>query len=61
MSGPKIEARVVVSKDGLYIVTGNVPLATQTIVTDREGGSELWKQGEPVRTQEKYSLCRCGE
>jgi CDGSH-type Zn-finger protein len=61
VSGPKIEARVVVSKNGPYIVTGNVPLATQTIVTDREGGSELWKQGEPVQTQEKYSLCRCDQ
>ena len=61
MSGPKAEARVVVSKDGPYIVTGNVPLATQTIVADADGGSELWKQGEPVRTQEKYALCRCGQ
>jgi hypothetical protein len=51
MSGPKAEVRVVVSKDGPYIVTGNVQLATQTIVTDRDGGSELWKQGEPVRTR----------
>jgi len=60
MSGPKAEVRVVVSKDGPYVVTGNVPLATQTIVADADGGSELWKQGEPIEAREKYSLCRCG-
>ena len=61
MSGPKAEVRVVVLKNGPYVVTGNVLLATQTIVTDADGGSELWKQGEPIPTQEKYSLCRCGQ
>ena len=61
MSGPKVEARVAVSKDGPYVVTGNIPLATQTILADHDGGSEHWKESEPVRTEAKYSLCRCGQ
>ena len=34
-SDPK--ARVVVSKDGPYLVVGSVPLAEQIIATDTEG------------------------
>ena len=53
--------KVVVSKDGPYIVTGNAPLAKQVIGTDADGGSETWEQGEIYPTQEKYALCRCGQ
>ena len=53
-------ARVVVSKDGPYVVTGNVRLSRQIIGTDSEGGSETWIEGEIVAGGEKYSLCRCG-
>jgi CDGSH-type Zn-finger protein len=60
MSEPETEARVVVSRDGPYIVTGHVPLAKQTIVTDAEGGSETWQQSDPFPAQERYALCRCG-
>lgn len=61
MPGPKANARAVVSKNGPYVVTGNVPLAAQTIVADADGGSELWRQGEPLEAREKYSLCRSGQ
>jgi CDGSH-type Zn-finger protein len=54
------EARVVVSKDGPYMVTGGPPLARQTILTDAEGGSERWEEGETFRARETYALCRCG-
>jgi CDGSH-type Zn-finger protein len=56
----KHSARVVVSKDGPYLVSGGVPLAKQTIVSDSEGGSESWQQGKSYTTQETYALCRCG-
>jgi CDGSH-type Zn-finger protein len=61
MSGPKIDARVVVSRDGPYIVTGHVPLAKQTIIADADGGSEMWEQSDPFPVQEKVALCRCGQ
>ena len=56
----KTRAHVVVTKDGPYLVSGDVPLAKQTIVTDDEGGSEAWKESAPYKSQKSYALCRCG-
>jgi CDGSH-type Zn-finger protein len=61
MTNAKIAARILVSKDGPYVVTGPIPLATQTISTDAEGGSEKWKKGKRFSAPEKYALCRCGQ
>jgi CDGSH-type Zn-finger protein len=60
MTKPKGEPRVVVSKNGPYLVSGAVPLARQTIVPDAEGGSEQWRESQPLPAQESYALCRCG-
>jgi CDGSH-type Zn-finger protein len=60
MASAASNARVVVSKNGPYMVTGNVPLSKQTIGTDPEGGSEKWIEGASVPAGEKYALCRCG-
>src|SRR6185437_6561261 len=54
------EPRVVVSKNGPYLVSGGVPLAAQTIVADQAGESHAWKQGAAVPASESYALCRCG-
>lgn len=56
----KTGARVVVTRDGPYLVSGDVPLSKQTIVTDEEGGSEAWKASAPFKSQKSYALCRCG-
>jgi CDGSH-type Zn-finger protein len=60
MTKPKGEPRVVVTKNGPYLVSGAVPLARQTIVADREGGSEQWRESQPFPLAESYALCRCG-
>jgi len=60
MTNAKIAARVLVSKDGPYVVAGHVPLAKQTICTDADGGSEKWEEGDRYPTREGYALCRCG-
>lgn len=60
MTAAKTGARVVISKNGPYVVSGSVPLAKQTITADAEGGSETWAEGVAFPPQEKYSLCRCG-
>lgn len=60
MTRPANDVRVAVSKDGPYIVTGNVPLSRQTIGTDTEGDSETWVAGETLPAQATYALCRCG-
>jgi CDGSH-type Zn-finger protein len=61
MPNSKTKARVVVSKNGPYLVTGELPIAEQIIGTDAEGSSESWKQGKSYKTQESCALCRCGQ
>ena len=61
MLTPKTEAGVVISKDGPYIVSGNIPLSTQSIAVDSDGGSETWLEGKAFPTSETYALCRCGQ
>jgi CDGSH-type Zn-finger protein len=60
MSNPTSEPKVVVTKNGPYLVTGGIPMSRQTIVADREGNGEKWSEGETFPTQERYALCRCG-
>jgi CDGSH-type Zn-finger protein len=60
MTKTKAEPRVVVSKNGPYLVSGSVPLSRQTIVADQEGGSEQWREGAAFPAQQSYALCRCG-
>ncbi len=60
MEHKKFHARVVVSKDGPYIVSGGVPLSTQTIAADAGGDSTAWTETGTFSQAEKYALCRCG-
>lgn len=61
MAKPKHHARITVAKDGPYMVSGAVPLATQTIVANAEGDSENWREGKTIAVPESYALCRCGQ
>lgn len=54
------EQRIQVTKNGPYLVTGDLPLAKQIIGTDAQGESTEWIEGESYETQERYLLCRCG-
>ena len=54
------EPKVVVAKNGPYLVTGGIPLSRQTIVTDSAGESETWLEGDAFPARESYALCRCG-
>lgn len=60
MTRNKAHAQVTVSKDGPYLVVGDIALAKQTIVADAEGGSEAWEEGPPLEHAATYALCRCG-
>ncbi|HEV8087776.1 MAG TPA: CDGSH iron-sulfur domain-containing protein [Actinomycetota bacterium] len=55
------DMRITVTENGPYRVTGSVPLVPRTIVTDDEGFSVEWGEGEPYATEATYDLCRCGE
>ena len=53
-------ARVAVSKEGPYLVSGDVPLSASTIDVDAAGQSTSWEKGPASPRQAAYALCRCG-
>jgi CDGSH-type Zn-finger protein len=60
MSKPDVEVKVVVTRNGPYLVTGGAPLSEQTIFAGANGDSEAWREGERFPHQDSYALCRCG-
>jgi CDGSH-type Zn-finger protein len=53
-------AKIQISKDGPYMVSGELPMAKQTIGTNPAGESIEWIAGEHYPAQAQYALCRCG-
>lgn len=53
--------KVVVSKDGPYIVTGGVPLDMQIIEPNEDGLSWNWNRAKSFNKKGEYHLCRCGQ
>lgn len=51
--------KIIVSKNGPYLVTGNIPLS-EKIITPKGRGYEL-KDGRKLPQSEEYALCRCGK
>jgi CDGSH-type Zn-finger protein len=51
---------IAVSRNGPYLVQGGVKIAHQHIVTNENGESLEWREGEVVPAGETYALCRCG-
>jgi CDGSH-type Zn-finger protein len=57
----KNNKKVIISKDGPYLVSGNLSLGKDIAIAGDEGEPEEWQPGEQYPQQEKYSLCRCGQ
>jgi CDGSH-type Zn-finger protein len=55
--------KITITIDGPYLVQGAMPLAHQHIVTNAQGESLAWRQGNTVATPAvgRYALCRCGQ
>ena len=53
-------AEISVTKDGPYLVAGELPLAKATIGANDEGESIRWEWGNPYPEQKNFALCRCG-
>lgn len=49
-----------VTKDGPYIVTGDIPMSRQIVVVDEEGTPIAWEEGRSYPVTQIYALCRCG-
>jgi CDGSH-type Zn-finger protein len=58
--GPVAGQKITVTPDGPYFVSGRVPLAERSIVSDAEGTACEWRAGKKLPAGESYSLCRCG-
>ncbi len=54
-------ARIKVTKNGPYIITGNIPLSYMSIETDIHGEACQWLEVKKYPKQDLYLLCRCGK
>ncbi|MGH2959405.1 MAG: CDGSH iron-sulfur domain-containing protein [Solirubrobacterales bacterium] len=54
------EARIEITEDGPYLVSGGLPLRVETIVADENDESVAWAHGDEIPAKESYALCRCG-
>ncbi|MFA4855349.1 MAG: CDGSH iron-sulfur domain-containing protein [archaeon] len=57
----KDSGKIVVSKDGPYLVFGGLPLARDIAVPDSEGHPVKWAKGKSYQVKGTYALCRCGQ
>lgn len=53
-------AKVQITENGPYMVSGSLPLSKEIIGTNQAGESVKWKQGQKYPSQAQYALCRCG-
>jgi CDGSH-type Zn-finger protein len=53
--------RIKVTKNGPYLVFGNILLSGAEIVPDAEDYLLAWKETGKISDKETYSLCRCGK
>ena len=52
--------RIVVQKDGPYVVRGDVPLVRKDQIVSEYGEPLVWQMGDAIETEGEYQLCRCG-
>jgi len=50
-----------VSKNGPYIVSGNIPLLSMIIECEKQITPSKWVIGKKLNNSENYALCRCGQ
>jgi CDGSH-type Zn-finger protein len=52
--------RIVVLRNGPYVVYGRVPLKRKRKIVSPENNSLTWETGDVLETEDTYALCRCG-
>lgn len=57
----KSKPKIIISKNGPYLVSRSLPLDTQIIIPDKEGFPYKYKQGKKYSIKNSYLLCRCGK
>lgn len=56
-----VEMKVKIMKNGPYIITGNIPLYKQVMISDENGHATKFKEKKEISQKPSYSLCRCGQ
>jgi len=51
--------KIKISKNGPYLVSGNIPVGREDIIYD-EGVPLKWKKAEEIKADKDCALCRCG-
>jgi CDGSH-type Zn-finger protein len=54
------KGKIIISKNGPYLVSGNLPLSKEISTVGKEGEPEEWVKGKEYPRQKSYALCRCG-
>ena len=57
----KGKRKIKVTKNGPYLISGNIPITKQTIITDAKGVPNEWRPSDKYPAQENCTLCRCGQ
>jgi CDGSH-type Zn-finger protein len=57
---PNDKVKIKVSKNGPYLISGEIPLEENTIIRDSEGISYEWRAGKKYPAQRDCALCCCG-
>jgi CDGSH-type Zn-finger protein len=55
------KGKIVVTKNGPYMVSGKLPLGKEIAEVGGSGDPEIWAKGKDCPEQETYALCRCGQ
>ncbi|MCX6748810.1 MAG: CDGSH iron-sulfur domain-containing protein [Candidatus Pacearchaeota archaeon] len=55
------EKKIKITKDGPYLVSGNVPLSKEIMIIDKNKFPYKWEKTTKFPNQENYALCRCGK
>ncbi len=58
---PKNVAKIKVSKNGPYLIYGEIPIQKRVIIADSDGTATEWQPDTKYPPQKIYSLCRCGQ
>jgi CDGSH-type Zn-finger protein/uncharacterized Fe-S cluster protein YjdI len=56
-----VEPKILVVKNGPYLVHGNVPLSRKRKLVSSQNDSIGWHKTEVLETEDTYALCRCGQ
>ncbi len=54
-------ARIEITENGPYLVSGGLPLSEESIVTNAEGDSLDYRVDKKFPLKPQYALCRCGQ